>query len=210
MPNEVEDFLAHYGVKGMKWGVRRERDLSSGGGKQTRAERRAARKAESMKPTEVETYQKKPGQFVKARGGANQAASADAIKTQTSRQKALASTTDSLSNKELQELVQRMNLEVQYQNLSRQVDRRSAGQQLASSILDLSVSTISGGSVNVSDALATSLVNKASLIGTSPKIGPMTEANYKKSQSRIQNGTYLANAALGYARSSTQGPSKKK
>lgn len=32
MTDDVADFLAHYGVPGMKWGVRKSRDSGSGGG----------------------------------------------------------------------------------------------------------------------------------------------------------------------------------
>lgn len=32
MESDVDNFLAHYGIKGMKWGVIRDRDDSSGGG----------------------------------------------------------------------------------------------------------------------------------------------------------------------------------
>ncbi len=35
METEVDDFLAHFGVKGMKWGVRKERTVASGGSKST-------------------------------------------------------------------------------------------------------------------------------------------------------------------------------
>jgi hypothetical protein len=40
---ELDDFLAHYGVKGMKWGIRKDR--SSGSGGLSRSERKAEKKA---------------------------------------------------------------------------------------------------------------------------------------------------------------------
>ena len=80
----TQNELRHYGVKGMKWGVRRER-LSA---------LNAKRKA----PTDVELTEK-PGDFVRSRGGRNQSSSEDARTAQVYRQKARASTTDSLSNK---------------------------------------------------------------------------------------------------------------
>lgn len=105
-----EGVLAHYGVKGMKWGVRKDRTA-----------------------TEVTTTQK-PGDFVKAQGGKYQTASDDAVRAITSRQKAAMSTTDALSNKELQDMVTRMNLEQQYANLTEKSDRRSKGVKLVQKI----------------------------------------------------------------------------
>lgn len=87
-------FLAHYGVKGMKWGVRKERSA-----------------------VEVST-KTSPGRKVKASGGKFHSPSEDAIRAAKTRQQAKKSTTDSLSNKELQELITRMNLEAQYKNLN--------------------------------------------------------------------------------------------
>lgn len=90
------EFLKHYGVKGMKWGVRRDRT-----------------------PTGV-SVKETPGRRLKTSGGKNQSASDDAKTAAGLRQKARASTTDSLSNTELQTLVKRMSLEQQYSNLSSQ------------------------------------------------------------------------------------------
>lgn len=96
MNTTVEVFLAHYGVKGMKWGIRKDRS-----------------------PRDV-TVQNRPGRRVKTAGGHNQPASGDAIKVARYRQQARKSSLDSLSNQELKELVNRMNLEQQFSNLSRQ------------------------------------------------------------------------------------------
>jgi len=92
----AEDVLSHFGIKGMRWGVRRENP--SGG-------------------VEVSTTAR-PGQKVIAKGGSHQPAHEDAIRTAAYKQKAKKSTTDSLSTKELQELVNRMNLEQQYSKLT--------------------------------------------------------------------------------------------
>ena len=122
--NPVENFLAHYGVKGMKWGVRRDKS-----------------------PTAVEVNAR-PGRYVKAKGGKYQDVSEDAIKAAVARQKARKSTTDSLSNPELQALVQRMNLEQQYSNLSGNGNRASTGKKVARFLLgqvgDQHVDSISG------------------------------------------------------------------
>jgi 2'-5' RNA ligase len=93
-----QSFLAHFGVKGMKWGVHRREGSSS------------------SSPVEVRTHAK-PGRLLKAKGGQHQPAHEDALRVAVSRQKARKSSTDALSNKELQDLVSRMNLERQYKQL---------------------------------------------------------------------------------------------
>lgn len=90
------NFLQQYGVKGMHWGIRRS-STDSG-------------------PKDVE-IRAKPGRLVKAKGGQQHSAHEDALRVAISRQKARKSSTDSLSNKELQDLVSRMNLEQQYSRL---------------------------------------------------------------------------------------------
>lgn len=95
-----EETLAHYGVKGMRWGVRRARGSDG----------RVVETPVSVKTT--------PGKRVKTSGGTGQKPSEDAVRVATARQKAKKSSLDSLSNKELQELVNRMNLEQQYSRLS--------------------------------------------------------------------------------------------
>jgi len=103
-----KDELQHYGVRGMKWGVRRTREQLA---------RLRGKKKDDAGPSEVQ-IKAKPGQKVQARGGKGQPASDDAIRVAAARQKARTSTTDSLSTKELQEVVNRMNLEQQYAKLN--------------------------------------------------------------------------------------------
>ena len=92
-------YLEHYGVKGMKWGVRRERK---------------PRNPEPVKIVE------KPGMRMRADGGRNLRAHSDAKNALASRTKARRSGLDSLSTKELGDLVKRMQLEQQYNSISSQ------------------------------------------------------------------------------------------
>ena len=91
--------LSHYGVKGMKWGVRKK------------------------EPTDV-SVQQKPGKYVKTSGGKRQAASDDAVKAAVSRQKAKSSSLDALSDDELKQLVNRMNMEQNYDRLIKDAKQR--------------------------------------------------------------------------------------
>jgi hypothetical protein len=87
-----EDFtaaLVHYGVKGMKWGVRRRQNRSS----------------------TVTVSKSKATGSIKTRGGAGRKPSADATKAAVSRQIAKKSGHQALSNDELKQLVERMDLE---------------------------------------------------------------------------------------------------
>ena len=92
-------YLEHYGVKGMKWGVRMERK---------------PRNPEPVKIVE------KPGMRMRAVGGRNLRAHSDAKEALASRTKARRSGLDSLSTKELGTLVKRMQLEQQYNSISSQ------------------------------------------------------------------------------------------
>jgi len=84
--------IAHFGVKGMHWGVRRNRSSK----------------------IQVQTG---PGGHLKTRGGHDRLPSSDAVRAAALRQRARKSTTKSLSNQELRDLLQRMQLEKQYRDL---------------------------------------------------------------------------------------------
>jgi hypothetical protein len=119
------DILAHYGVKGMKWGVRKDSSISSTSQRSSHLRRKA---------TDV-TAKQKPGQFVRTSGGKRQTASEDAVKVAATRQLAKKSTTDTLTNKQLQDAVTRMNLEQQYHTLVKKTNRQTRGQRFVSSLL---------------------------------------------------------------------------
>lgn len=100
---DVDEFLEHYGIKGMRWGVRR-------------SDEQLARAREGGDKVKVKKVKGK--KVVVIEGGKNQSPSDDAVRTAVSKTKAKKSTTDSLSNAELKQLVERMNLEQQYSNLT--------------------------------------------------------------------------------------------
>ena len=115
MNNRTESFLAHYGVVGMKWGVRKARSDAS---------------------VKVRTTAR-PGKRVTATGGQNQRPSNDAVRASIAKQKAKASTTDSLSNKELGDLVKRMQLEKQYSDLTPKTGSAKAKKFLADVLVNV-------------------------------------------------------------------------
>lgn len=111
--DSLEDVLAHYGVRGMKWGVRKKRAAPSG-------------------PADV-IVRANPGKKVKTAGGERHNSHQDAVAAAVSRQKARKSSVDSLSNAELKALVQRMQLEQQYSQLK--VNRQNPAQKFLVGLL---------------------------------------------------------------------------
>lgn len=122
---DVGEFLEHHGVKGQKWGVRKDNSISSVSTKTSKLRR---------SPTDVVVKQK-PGKFATTSGGKRQTASDDAILTAGIRQFAKKSTTDSLSNKQIQDAVTRMNLEQQYRTLVKKTNRQTRGQRFANKLV---------------------------------------------------------------------------
>jgi hypothetical protein len=96
---DIDATLAHYGIPGMKWGRRKSRGPSV---------------EVPTGPQPVVIRQNKKGNL-ETTGGRGHNPSEDAQKAAALRQKAHASGTHSLSNQELQTLVNRMNLEANYQ-----------------------------------------------------------------------------------------------
>lgn len=121
----VDDILAHYGVKGMKWGVRKDRKSSSGPGP---IARRRAKLAEN-----------------KAQKQADRAlpASEDAVKAKEARRKARNASTDVLSNQELQHLVNRLNLEKRFAELTDPT--KESGESFIKTYLDAELGAVKSG-----------------------------------------------------------------
>lgn len=122
---KLDDFLEHYGVPGMKWGVRKRIGDAKGRVKSELKERTS---------TET-TVRAKPGQIVRVVGGNKRLPHEDAVKARTSEQIAKRSTLDALSNKDLQHLVQRMNLEQQYRQMAVKETRKSAALKWTENLL---------------------------------------------------------------------------
>lgn len=102
--------LEHHGVKGQKWGVRR-----------TRASL-AAKNAEAKKPQSVQVTTKKRGgkSEVRTTGGQNQPVHKDAVKARTTGQQVKKSGLDTLSNQELKDYANRLDLEQRVSRLQSQ------------------------------------------------------------------------------------------
>lgn len=105
-------FLEHFGVKGMRWGVRKDRVASEA-------------TAESVINKGLSGKTK-----VKAKGGELQPASADAVKAATHKQKLRKSGAAALSNQELRDLATRLQLEAQVQALAAPKGKQFVTRQL--------------------------------------------------------------------------------
>jgi hypothetical protein len=109
----VQDLLAHHGVRGMKWGVRRSRGA-----------------------TEVAVTQK--GKKLKASGGSGHTPHPDAVKAKSISQQLKKSGAHSLSNEQLQTLTNRLNLEQSAKRLHSQsssANRLQRGNAFAGEVL---------------------------------------------------------------------------
>jgi hypothetical protein len=106
-PQELE----HFGVKGMRWGVK--------------------------KGPQAVSVTANAGKKVKAKGGARQVASEDAIRAAVGKQVARKSTTDALSNAQLREVVTRMQLEQQFSQLGGRTSRLESGKKFLKALVGI-------------------------------------------------------------------------
>lgn len=115
-PGSLDDVLAHYGIRGMHWGKRKAASIGS------------------KDPEAVSVYSS-PGKRLRTSGGSNHPASDDAKQAAVSRQTARQSTVDALSNKDLQHLVGRLNLEANYAKIALVPKQKSAGRKFIEKLL---------------------------------------------------------------------------
>lgn len=169
-------YLEHAGVKGMRWGVRKDRSGSS---------------ANSPKRVQVK---EKPGRgVVKTSGGKKLDASTDAKQKAKLKQKAKASTTDSLSNEELKKLVTRMQLEQQYSKLSSQTQKKSKGKEFIKGVLKNESDSLAKGRPGPITAAIISAVGVAFAARAGASAGYNSAArNAGKSSARVIKGTVLS------------------
>jgi hypothetical protein len=132
---EVEDFLAHYGVKGMHWGVRR----SDAPGVKGFLQRSPTANAELLgkrlgigRGNSGESSAAHPGNHPSL-NAPRPRVSSDAETARALMGRVKKSGTSNLSNQELQQLVTRMNLERQYSNLNPK--HVNAGQKFTQDLL---------------------------------------------------------------------------
>jgi hypothetical protein len=121
----VDHILEHHGIKGMKWGVRRSDPSGSSGSGGSRKERRASKSSAARAAKQEVTVNTKSHPNVKTtiktKGGRGLPAHPDAVAAQIVTQKLKSSGTHALSTNELQQLVNRTNLE-------QQINRSGVGQ----------------------------------------------------------------------------------
>jgi hypothetical protein len=137
---ELDDFLEHYGIRGMKWGViRKSLDKAGGSSNSVPKEKEKAVSDgkgsinwpnSKLQPKDVGVTvrrSEKARTVVKTSGGQSHYPAKDALDVAAAVQKAHTSGVVTLSNAELKAVVSRMGLEQQYSKLS--PDRKSAGQK---------------------------------------------------------------------------------
>lgn len=122
-PEELENALAHYGVKGMKWG---------------------RRKADSVPAS-----------------SSSSGKSEDAIRTSVHKAKVRKAGTDVLSNKDLEDLVKRLNLEKQFSTLQPPSVRKKTGKIIADTLLNVGKQQINkAANDQISKKIARAMANR--------------------------------------------------
>lgn len=118
---EINDYLEHHGVKGMKWGVRKSRVSTSGGSKKSK-----------KKSSILESFKKKRLSRVRAKNAAKR--QKEQIKKVTkANTEARKKSVKSMTNEELDRNIARLQKEKLYKDLSRST--RKTGQTFVMDVL---------------------------------------------------------------------------
>lgn len=141
----VENSLEHYGVKGMKWGVRKDRFYRDS--------------------QEVRITAKKGKGIVKVRGGSGRGVSEEAADRAATRQKGKRSTVDSLTNAELKRYVERKKLEEQYMSfIAKEIPRKSKGRKFVEEFIKGEIDGIKSGKPGPTVKALTTAVTVAGML----------------------------------------------
>ena len=114
-----ENQLQHFGVKGMRWGVRKRKDVGI------------------AEVTVLNDLKRTPTARIVTKKGAGITASDDAARAAGYKQVAKKSGTNALDNKQLQELVTRMNLEQKYSKLQQKQKSKAAKKIIGDMLLNI-------------------------------------------------------------------------
>ena len=145
--SDLKYAIMHYGTKGMKWGIRRKsKDSDSGSASGSGESGGGAGKASGGAAGEVKKPSFKEQKESRGKHSINQAVkeqwkkptAEEALSVASSRKIIKKHGTDALTNKELKDAVERMNLEQQYANLQasgKAASARGAGQAYVKDIL---------------------------------------------------------------------------
>lgn len=137
--------LKQYGVKGMRWGVRKKSSVPS---------------VSSPEPVKLKI---EPGKRIKTAGGRGHAPSSDAKQAAAYKQLAKGSSVDALSNKQLQALIARVNLEQQYSKMN--IQQKSAGRKFLEGLVKREADSAMKGKPGPLGAVVLSVFGEASGTG---------------------------------------------
>lgn len=147
--------LMHYGVKGMKWGVRRNNDGRSGTFKRMREEKQFRKAVSGSSATRytgesgepVVAFSKPKRGVVATTGGSNVKVSEDAEIAQVYRHIAANNSISSLSNKQIEAVTKRFQLESNYQQAleKRYPPKQNPLKKIASDFIASEIKGLKGG-----------------------------------------------------------------